>query len=114
MLALHRCGRHAEALAVYEEGRRRLNAELGVAPSPELRDLHAAVLRHEPSLRGPGRPLPGAAETDDPTARLSSAADSRVPPPHQPSGAPASASYPAPAPYPAPGPAAPGPAAAVP
>ncbi|MEW1581070.1 AfsR/SARP family transcriptional regulator [Streptomyces microflavus] len=59
MLALYRCGRHAEALAVYEEGRRRLNAELGVAPSPELRDLHAAVLRHEPSLRGPGRPPRG-------------------------------------------------------
>jgi predicted ATPase/DNA-binding SARP family transcriptional activator len=118
MLALYRCGRHAEALAVYEEGRRRLNAELGVAPSPELRDLHAAVLRHEPSLRGPGRPLPGAAEADGPTAQLSSAPDRRGLPPHQPSGAPGPAvapvpyPVPAPAPYsasaPAPGPAAPG------
>ncbi|MEV4880112.1 AfsR/SARP family transcriptional regulator [Streptomyces cyaneofuscatus] len=103
MLALYRCGRHAEALAVYEEGRRMLNAELGVAPSPELRDLHAAVLRHEPSLRGPHQPLPGAAEGDGPTARLSREAHHpAAPAAHQPSGAQA------PAPYPSPGPAAPG------
>jgi predicted ATPase/DNA-binding SARP family transcriptional activator len=53
MLALYRCGRFAEALEVYETGRRLLKSELGVAPSQELRSLHAAILRHDPSLQGP-------------------------------------------------------------
>ncbi|MGW1214422.1 AfsR/SARP family transcriptional regulator [Streptomyces sp. NPDC002499] len=53
MLALYQCGRFAEALEVYETGRRLLKSELGVVPSPELRSLHAAMIRHEPSLRGP-------------------------------------------------------------
>jgi predicted ATPase/DNA-binding SARP family transcriptional activator len=52
MLALYRCGRFAEALEVYETGRRLLKSELGVAPSLELRSLHASILRHEPSLMG--------------------------------------------------------------
>ncbi|MFD3373531.1 MULTISPECIES: BTAD domain-containing putative transcriptional regulator [unclassified Streptomyces] len=53
MLALYRCGRFAEALEVYETGRRLLKSELGVVPSPELRSLHAAMIRHDPSLQGP-------------------------------------------------------------
>ncbi|WP_329310624.1 AfsR/SARP family transcriptional regulator [Streptomyces sp. NBC_01262] len=56
MLALYRCGRFAEALEVYETGRRLLKSELGVAPSQELRTLHAAILRHDPSLQGPASP----------------------------------------------------------
>ncbi|WP_327405994.1 AfsR/SARP family transcriptional regulator [Streptomyces sp. NBC_01288] len=52
MLALYRCGRFAEALEVYDTGRRLLKSELGVAPSQELRSLHAAILRHDPSLQG--------------------------------------------------------------
>jgi hypothetical protein len=50
MLALYRSGRVAEALEVYEEGRRLLRAELGVVPSLELRSLHAALVRHDPSV----------------------------------------------------------------
>ncbi|MEV6537668.1 BTAD domain-containing putative transcriptional regulator [Streptomyces sp. NPDC051665] len=53
MLALHRCGRHAEALDVYESGRRLLRSELGADPSPELRSLHDAMLAGD--LR-PGTP----------------------------------------------------------
>ncbi|MFI9759315.1 BTAD domain-containing putative transcriptional regulator [Streptomyces sp. NPDC051963] len=53
MLALYRSGRSAEALAVYEEGRRLLRAELGVAPSLQLRSLHAALIRHDPWVRTP-------------------------------------------------------------
>ncbi|MEV0476040.1 AfsR/SARP family transcriptional regulator [Streptomyces prunicolor] len=53
MLALYRCGRFAEALEVYDTGRRLLKSELGAAPSQELRSLHAAILRHDPSLQGP-------------------------------------------------------------
>ncbi|MET7572195.1 BTAD domain-containing putative transcriptional regulator [Streptomyces sp. NPDC005492] len=43
MLALHRCGRHAEALDVYESGRSLLRSELGVEPSPELRSLYEEI-----------------------------------------------------------------------
>ncbi|WP_433260508.1 AfsR/SARP family transcriptional regulator [Actinosynnema sp. CS-041913] len=44
MLALHRGGRPADALAVYDEGRRVLAEELGLDPGIELRRLHAAIL----------------------------------------------------------------------
>ncbi|WP_238006055.1 BTAD domain-containing putative transcriptional regulator [Dactylosporangium sp. AC04546] len=42
---LHADGRQAEALAAFEECRRRLADELGVDPSPALREAHLAVLR---------------------------------------------------------------------
>lgn len=45
--ALHLVSRQADALAVYEEGRRILAEELGVDPSPRLRRLHAAILSGE-------------------------------------------------------------------
>lgn len=50
MMALYRCGRRADALAVYREGRAVLVAELGMEPGPALRKLEAAVLADEPSL----------------------------------------------------------------
>ncbi len=50
MLALSRGGMPAEALNVYEEGRRLLRSELGADPSPEMRDLHAAILRHDKTV----------------------------------------------------------------
>ena len=53
MVALYRCGRHAEALAAFRAFRDRLDEELGVEPSAELRDLHTAVLRQDPRLDGP-------------------------------------------------------------
>lgn len=45
--ALSAVGRQADALAVYEQMRRRLGAELGIEPSDELRGTHVAVLRGE-------------------------------------------------------------------
>ena len=45
MLALYRQGRQAEALDVFRLGRRHLIDELGIEPSPQLRELHAAILR---------------------------------------------------------------------
>ncbi|MEV6757382.1 BTAD domain-containing putative transcriptional regulator [Streptomyces sp. NPDC051214] len=45
MLALHRTGRQAEALAVHRELRRRLVEELGVEPGASVRDAHREVLR---------------------------------------------------------------------
>ena len=50
MLALYRCGRQADALEAYQQGRRHLDEELGLEPSPELRRLQEAILRHDPSL----------------------------------------------------------------
>jgi DNA-binding SARP family transcriptional activator/tetratricopeptide (TPR) repeat protein len=50
MRALYRCGRQAEALEVYGQGRRRLVEDLGLEPGPELRDLEGAILRQDPSL----------------------------------------------------------------
>ncbi|MDU0292304.1 BTAD domain-containing putative transcriptional regulator, partial [Saccharothrix longispora] len=47
MLALYRAGRQAEALAVYDEGRRVLAEEYGVSPTEALRDLHRRILDHD-------------------------------------------------------------------
>jgi DNA-binding SARP family transcriptional activator/tetratricopeptide (TPR) repeat protein len=44
MQALYRSGRRAEALAVYDEGRRMLAEELGLDPGEHLRQLQAAIL----------------------------------------------------------------------
>jgi DNA-binding SARP family transcriptional activator len=50
MLALHRAGRTAEALEVYRRARTVMVEELGLEPSPELRDVEQAILAEDPSL----------------------------------------------------------------
>lgn len=50
MRALHRDGRTAEALKVYQELRTRLADELGIDPGQSLRDLHSAILREDHNL----------------------------------------------------------------
>ncbi|NGY62960.1 tetratricopeptide repeat protein [Lentzea sp. NEAU-D13] len=47
MLALHRCGRTAEALEVYSQGHDLLASELGIEPGQALRDAQLRVLRGE-------------------------------------------------------------------
>jgi len=64
MLALYRCGRQADALTAFTELRKRLVDELGIEPSPALRELQQHILEQSPglSLASPeegtrGRPL---------------------------------------------------------
>jgi DNA-binding SARP family transcriptional activator len=50
MLALYQSGRQPEALEVYRRGRGVLVEELGIEPSPALRDLERAILSQDPDL----------------------------------------------------------------
>jgi DNA-binding SARP family transcriptional activator len=63
MVALYRCGRQGEALAAYQECRRRLGDELGIDPGPALKRLELDVLHQAASLdwRAPDEPTPTAA-----------------------------------------------------
>lgn len=56
MVALYRCDRAPDALAAYREFRQRLADELGLTPSPALRQLEGAILREDPSLDAPSAP----------------------------------------------------------
>jgi len=88
MLALYRCGRQADALAAYREGRMRLNEELGLNPGPQLRRLEHAILRQDEALelssdhgtalavatdRHAERPAPSAPESPRPVLGRASA-----------------------------------------
>jgi DNA-binding SARP family transcriptional activator/tetratricopeptide (TPR) repeat protein len=56
MIALYRCGRHAEALRVYQDGRRVLAEELGIDPGSDLSRIHQQVLTMDPVLARPDGP----------------------------------------------------------
>ncbi|MFF8727689.1 BTAD domain-containing putative transcriptional regulator [Streptomyces sp. NPDC015171] len=71
--ALRDTGRPAQALAAYEDVRRLLTDRLGSDPGPELRALHAELLREEPAVPPPAaRPDPPAARQGNLPARLTS------------------------------------------
>ena len=50
MLALYRSGRQAEALRAYRDLAHRLAEELGIDPSPAVRDLEERILLQDPGL----------------------------------------------------------------
>jgi DNA-binding SARP family transcriptional activator len=72
ILALYRNDRQAEALEVYRETRRVLTEELGLEPSPALKELEQAILRQDPSLDANAQPThaePPAEDPDEPSRR---------------------------------------------
>ncbi|WP_250002345.1 BTAD domain-containing putative transcriptional regulator [Actinoplanes sp. M2I2] len=66
MRALHRAGRHGEALEVFRTARRTLVAELGIEPGPALRSLHRQLLAGS-AERGAARAVPDSFRTVVPT-----------------------------------------------
>jgi DNA-binding SARP family transcriptional activator len=50
MRALYGAGRQADALDAYRTTRQRFDTELGIEPSPFLRELERAILRQDPEL----------------------------------------------------------------
>ena len=63
MLALYRQGRHAEALAAFQELRAVLRDELGIDPSAGLAELQYRILNQDPALdHGSPAPAPSHAE----------------------------------------------------
>ncbi|MEV6523887.1 BTAD domain-containing putative transcriptional regulator [Longispora sp. NPDC051575] len=80
ILALYRAGRRAEALDAHQRITRRLAAELGLTPGPDLNRLHLAVLRDDPVLlleppETPAAPAPAAEARDVPRLLPASIAD---------------------------------------
>lgn len=69
MLALHRCGRQPEGLEAFQRFRELLGDELGLEPSPQLRQLHDQILRREPAL------IPAPQQPAAPPADVSSLPD---------------------------------------
>jgi DNA-binding SARP family transcriptional activator len=69
MLALHRSGREAEALAAYRAFRAALAGELGMEPSARLRELEQAILLQDPALQVEAEPARGTPAPPRPAAR---------------------------------------------
>ncbi|WP_262282984.1 AfsR/SARP family transcriptional regulator [Micromonospora sp. MA102] len=88
MLALHRSGRQAEALAAYRDFADLLREEYGIEPGEALQDLHRRILRSDPTLLPPSAPTAPAPTTAPP-------APSAVPP-APPAAPPAPEAVPAP------------------
>jgi predicted ATPase/DNA-binding SARP family transcriptional activator len=70
MLALYRSGRQADALDIYQQARMVLTDELGIDPSPELRQLEAAILRQDEALASPAVAAPPTTKLPTPPTRL--------------------------------------------
>jgi predicted ATPase/DNA-binding SARP family transcriptional activator len=58
MTALYESGRQHEALSTFQDYRRALSEELGLDPSPVLRQLEAEILRHEHARLSPQAAVP--------------------------------------------------------
>uniref|UniRef100_UPI0015F0C494 AfsR/SARP family transcriptional regulator n=1 Tax=Streptomyces shenzhenensis TaxID=943815 RepID=UPI0015F0C494 len=81
MLALHRTGRQAEALAVHRDLRNRLREELGIEPGPAVRRAHVEVLRGRGAAAGERAPHEGASGVEADAGAGVSWLGARVPAP---------------------------------
>ncbi|MET7324062.1 BTAD domain-containing putative transcriptional regulator [Streptomyces sp. NPDC005549] len=73
MLAQYRSGRRADAMETYRDAHSQFIEELGIEPGPDLKELHDAILRDDPSLA----PVPAVVDRPDapgPAAGSASAA----------------------------------------
>ncbi|QUQ68995.1 AfsR/SARP family transcriptional regulator [Kutzneria sp. CA-103260] len=70
MTALYRTSRQADALDVYEQGRRLLADELGIDPGPQIRELHAKILSGTPEQPGPDAVEPSPMDAPPPAHRF--------------------------------------------
>ncbi|MFI2612901.1 BTAD domain-containing putative transcriptional regulator [Kitasatospora sp. NPDC018619] len=77
MLAQYRCGRRAEALDTFREGRRLFIEEIGLEPGPVLRELHDAILRDDAALLAP---IPAVEEPAPAAAPLALVPPAQLPP----------------------------------
>lgn len=86
-LALYRSGRQREALGALADARRALRDEVGVDPGPELQELEAQILAHDPALRlapasttapvAPPEPGPAPLSGAEPVPETAEPADAR-------------------------------------
>lgn len=93
MVALYRLGRQAAALRAFHQVRAVLAEELGLEPSPELREIEQRILRHDPILSGQSLPsldTVGIRTGSDPASASPAPRPSPVPPSAPSTGAPAS------------------------
>ncbi|WNM42542.1 AfsR/SARP family transcriptional regulator [Micromonospora halotolerans] len=99
MLALHRSGRQAEALAAYRDFADLLREEYGIEPGEALQGLHQRILRADPTLLPPSTPAAPAPTTAPPTPPAAQSAPTAAPPapPAVPLAPPAAQSATAPA-----------------
>lgn len=66
MSALYRSGRQADALAAYQDARRQLRDEVGVAPAAPLQRLQQQILAADPDLAPPAPSRPITVSTSTP------------------------------------------------
>ncbi len=59
-VALNRVGRQADALAALERLRKTLDRDLGIQPSPAVREAQTAILRQQEGMTTPAAPTPSA------------------------------------------------------
>ncbi len=78
MLALYRCGRQAEAMALYRQLHGRLAAELGADPGAPLQRLHQQILTADPAVAAP-QPAPARTATGPAQPPAERAPAERVP-----------------------------------
>lgn len=57
MIALYRCGRQVDALNTYRNLHTALADSQGIEPSPQVRELHQMILRHDVRLTTSATPM---------------------------------------------------------